>query len=322
MNPRILAFLAAISAAFPALAQQAPVADHHQHVFGPGVAGFFTQTGTREFKPVTAKDVIALLDTAGIRKAVILSSGYSFGSPRAKVDDEYDRVKAENDWVASQAAAYPGRLRAFCGFNPLKDYAVAEVRRCAAIPAASRGIKLHLGNADVQLDDPAQVEKVAQVFGAANAQKMAIVVHLRASLRNKRPYGAEQARTFLEKLLPHAPDVPVQIAHLAGTGPGFADPPAHAAIAFLADAVAKGDPRTKNLYFDVASIVDTNISPENAAFVAARIRQVGVDRVLYGTDAAIGDNLRPKESWAAFRRLPLTEDEFNRIAATVAPYLQ
>jgi uncharacterized protein len=47
---------------------------------------------------------------------------------------------------------------------------------------------------------------------------------------------------------------------------------------------------------------------------------VGVERVLYGTDAAAGDNLRPREGWAAFRRLPLTENEFKIIAANIAPY--
>jgi len=72
----------------------------------------------------------------------------------------------------------------------------------------------------------------------------------------------------------------------------------------------------------VASCVDLNISPANAALVAKRIRQIGVKRILYGSDAAAGDNLRPRESWAAFRRLPLTESEFKQIARNVTPYLR
>jgi hypothetical protein len=44
--------------------------------------------------------------------------------------------------------------------------------------------------------------------------------------------------------------------------------------------------------------------------------------VLYGTDSAQGDKLRPRESWAAFRRLPLTEGEFAQIAANVPPYFK
>jgi len=151
---------------------------------------------------------------------------------------------------------------------------------------------------------------------------MAIVVHLRASISRKRPYGAAQARIFLEQLLPLVPDVTVQVAHLAGTGPGYDDPPADSAMAVLAAAVEQRDPRTDRLWFDVASIVDRDISPANAALVVRRIRQVGVGRILYGTDAALGDNLRPRESWAAFRCLPLTKEEFQRIAGNVAPYLR
>jgi hypothetical protein len=53
-----------------------------------------------------------------------------------------------------------------------------------------------------------------------------------------------------------------------------------------------------------------------------RIRQVGAGRILYGSDAALGDNLRPREGWAAFRRLPLTESEFATISRNLAPYLR
>ena len=56
--------------------------------------------------------------------------------------------------------------------------------------------------------------------------------------------------------------------------------------------------------------------------VAKRIRQFGVKRILNDSDAAVGDNLGPRESWAAFRRLPLTESEFKQITKNVAPYLR
>jgi uncharacterized protein len=62
---------------------------------------------------------------------------------------------------------------------------------------------------------------------------MAIVVHLRASISRKRPYGVAQAKVFLEQVLPLAQDVVVQVAHLAGTGPGYGDPPADRAMGVL-----------------------------------------------------------------------------------------
>jgi predicted TIM-barrel fold metal-dependent hydrolase len=294
-----------------------PVADHHQHLFSPAVAGLLGGG----LRAIAARDVVALLDAAGIRRAVLLSVAYMYGSPARSVADEYAGVRAENDWTAAEAARYPDRLRAFWSVNPLREYALDELARCANTPELRHGIKLHFGNSDVQLDQPAQVEQLRRVFQEANARRMAIVVHLRASISRRRPYGAAQARVFLERQLPLVPDIPVQVAHLAASGPGYDDPPAQEAMAVLAGAVERGDPRTARLWFDVATVVDRAIAPAHAALVVRRIRQVGVARVLYGSDAAVGDNLRPREGWAAFRRLPLTADEVARVAANVAPYL-
>ena len=299
----------------------APRADHHQHLFSPEIAALLS-TDSNKFQTVTARDIVPLLDSAGIRRAVVLSIAYMYGSPARSVEDEYAKVRAENDWTAGQVARYPDRLVMFCGFNPLKDYALTELARCSKDPNLRRGIKLHFGNADVRLEDPGHITQLRRIFKAANDNRMPIAVHLRANISKKRPYGPVQARAFLAQVLPVAPDIPIQVAHLAGTGPGYEDPPADSVMAVLADAVETKDPRTRRLFFDVTSVVDRNISVANAALVAKRIRQVGVERVLYGTDAAVGDNLRPRESWAAFRGLPLTGTEFDRIARNEAPYLR
>ena len=300
--------------------QPAPVGDFHQHLFSDEtIALIGPESG---LKPLAATDLIPLLDAAGIKIAVLLSTAYMYGSPNRKVENEYARTRRENDWTAAQAAQYPERLVALCGIAPMRDYALEEIRRCAGHPGLKRGIKMHLGNSDVQLGNPAHVARLAEVFAAANAQRLAIVVHMRANIGKKRPYGALEARAFLEKVLPAAPDVAVQVAHMAGTGPGFEDPPAREVLAELAQAVERRHPATRNLWFDVASIADRDITPDAAALLAKRIRQVGVSRVLYGSDSAQGDNLRPAEAWAAFRRLPLTDSEFAQIARNVPPYFQ
>ncbi len=320
MNRPALPLVAFVLSAASAGGQVAPVADHHQHLFSPAIAALLA-SGSAGPQGITARDLVALLDSAGIQRALVLSVAYLYGSPAGTFADEYAKVRAENDWAAAQAAQYPERLRAFCSFNPLKEYALDELERCSRNPGLRHGIKLHFGNSDVQLDNPAHLEQLRRVFRAANDHRMAILVHLRASVSRKRPYGAAQARIFLDQLLPLAADVPVQVAHLAGTGPGYDDPPADSAMAVLADAVQNHDRRTRRLWFDVATIADLDISAANAALAAKRIRQVGVERVLYGSDAAAAGNLRPREGWAAFRRLPLTESEFERIARNEAPYL-
>jgi len=296
--------------------QLVPVVDHHQHLFSPAYV-----KRSPGIKSVTAQDVIELLDEAGIRRAVLLSTAFSYGSPGKEPKDEYAEVKAENDWTAAQAALFPKRLIAFCSFNPLKEYALDELERCANNPNLRRGIKLHFGNSDVQLEIPEHFEKLKIVFQAANRQRMAIVVHLRASISKKRTYGPEQARLFLE-LLSFAPDIPVQVAHLAGSGPGFVDFAAHSVLEVIADAVAKKDRRMRNLWFDAAS----NAHPDNPAEVSKllvkMIRRIGVERILYGTDGAAGNNLHPRESWEAFTKIGLTGKEIKKIAGNIAPYLR
>jgi predicted TIM-barrel fold metal-dependent hydrolase len=316
--PRL--FLCAALVCGAARAQNAPLADHHQHVFSDATIAL--AGAGAGLKPLGAKEVIALLDAAGIKQAVLLSTAYMFGSPQRELVDEYAQARRENDWTAAQAAQFPDRLVAFCGIAPLKDYAIEEIRRCAGKPGLKRGIKLHLGNSDVQLVLPAHQRRLAEVFAAANKEGMAIVVHMRASIRNKRPYGAPEARAFLDKVLPSAPDVPVQVAHLAGTGPGFEDPPSREVLATLAEAVERGHPATRKLWFDVASIAQNDTTREAAALLVKRLRQIGLNRILYGTDSAQGDNLRPREAWAAFRKLPLTEAEFGQVAENMAPYLR
>ena len=279
--------------------------------------------GPTSMQAISASDLIALLDAAGIRRAVVLALGYTWGSPNRTVENEYEKVKVENDWTGQQVSRFPDRLRAFCSFNPLRSYALEELARCAKDPQLRFGLKLHLGNSVVDYHNPEHIEQLRKVFRAANDQRMPIVIHMRSSYSRRLPYGATEGRIFLDSLLPSAPDVVVQVAHLAGGG-DYTDTAAAEALGVLADAVAKRDPRTKNLYVDVSGVVGPRlgIPVADAERLAKRIRQFGVERILYGSDGATGGNLPPREAWAAFRQLPLTDEEFRAIATNVAPYLR
>jgi hypothetical protein len=91
----------------------------------------------------------------------------------------------------------------------------------------------------------------------------------------------------------------------------------------FAEAVATGDLRTRNLYFDIATNVISRTSAEDAAFITARIRQIGVQRILYGSEMAIRGNATAEENWKAHRaKLTLTDPEFKTNADNVAPYMR
>jgi predicted TIM-barrel fold metal-dependent hydrolase len=319
MRPSLCTLLVLASTLPATLSAQTPVVDYHQHLFSPRAAALVT--GNPDSPGISARDVVALLDAADIRRALVLSVAYTWGkASRAPVDAEYEHVKAENDWTAQQVAQYPDRLRAFCSFNPLKPYALEELARCSRIPMLHNGLKLHFGNSDVDLGNPENVAQVRKVFAAANGRRMAIVVHMRTSIDNQRKYGADEATVFLNELLPAAPDVPVQIAHLAGAG-GYG-PATDSALSVFTDAIAGPDQPLRNAWFDVTGVVQPGMSPDELQQIAARIRQIGVERVLYGSDAAASPLMYPEAGWAEFRRLPLSEAEFGVIANNIAPHMR
>ena len=274
-----------------------------------------TFPGPRTQGTLDADTLVKELDDAGIQRAVVLSVAYWFGSAFRGIEAEQEHalVRAENDWVAAQVARHPGRLVSFCSVNPLKSYAKAEVARCKA-GGIHRGVKLHLGNSSVDLRKPEHARAVADVFAEANRNGLAIIVHLWTDPGFERD-GADHARAFLAHVMPHASDVTVQVAHM--TGGGRATQPA---LAVLADAIAAGDPRTRNLIFDIATLVDGE-TPEGLRQDAERMRQIGLDRIVFGSDTS-PPNPPANRAWAALHVLPLTEREFRRIANNVAPYLR
>lgn len=150
---------------------------------------------------------------------------------------------ADNDWTAAQVAQFPERLVGFSGVNPLKDYAIDKVARGAKNPNLRRGLKLHFGNSVVDYQNPAHIQQLRRVFHAANGHGMAIMVHMRVNTNQKFSYGRAEALIFLNELVAAAPDVTVQIGHLAGAG-GYEYPLIDAVLDLFAEAVAAGDPRT------------------------------------------------------------------------------
>lgn len=279
--------------------------DHHLHLLRSANAppkGF----------ALNAEELVRQMDDAGIRRGVVLSIAYQFGNPfRPGFPDEYKRVKAENDWTASQVALYPDRLVVFCGFNPLKEYALKEIDRCANHARLRRGLKLHFGNSDVELDKPGHVTQLQRVFAAANRHRMPIVVHIRPNIDHGRAWGAKQARTFLDRILPEAKDVVVQIAHLGSAG-RYEDEGVDQALDVFVDAIVAKDDRVKRLYFDLS----VNAWESKKETLQRQLRAIGMQRLLYGSDSP------PLAAWKVFRQLPLDEAELKQIEINVAPYLR
>ena len=305
----LLALMAACATARTAT-PPAPRVDYHQHLVSPA------------FEPIVklprrdARALLAELDAAGIEKAVVLSVGYSFADERKKLDDPDRLTRTENDWTSAQVSSSGGRLIGFCSANPLRQAALAELERCLSLPGM-KGIKQHFGNAGVSLRNPVHLARMIEVFRLAERLRVPVLVHMRA--RGGSNYGAEDARLFLDQVVASAPSIEIVVAHFGGSGPGY-DTQADEVMQVFGAAAERGDPHMRNLYFDVATIVADESTPADGALVATRIRQVGVQRVLYGSDLSPpGGSVRA--GWDIFRtRTPLTDTEVRTIAGNVTAF--
>ena len=282
----------------------APAVDYHQHLVSPA------------FAPVVGmpeRDGAALvreLDEAGIDRAVVLSVGYSFADERKGLSDPDRLTSEENDWTSAQVTANARRLIGFCSANPLRDAALQELERCLGLPGMA-GIKVHMGNSGVTLRDPAHLARMQQLFALAERRGVPVLVHMRA--RGGANFGPEDVWLLLAQVVPRAPHTEIVIAHLGFAGPGY--PPENDAImAAFGQAALRSDPNMRNIYFDVATNVTVETTSEEAALVARRLREVGIERVLYGSDLSPpGGSIRA--GWEIFRgKIPFTQAEFDELA--------
>ncbi|MFW6079274.1 MAG: amidohydrolase family protein, partial [Gemmatimonadota bacterium] len=267
-----------------------PAADHHMHVWNEegrdALVRLLGELRAGEPPAIPTFDgdqVAARLDSAGIDRGVLLSNAYLYGSPDVRFDDEYGQVRAQNDWVAGEAARHPDRLVAFFGVNPLADYAGTEVERCAEV-SACLGIKLHFANSDVDLHDPEHVRRLRSVFARADARGLAIAVHLRT---RREEFGEMEVEIFIDRVASAAPHVPIQVAHMGGSS-GFDAATQRLFMAFAAQLEAHPE-RTRNIIFDMALVpmlldagrggaaARERIETMNRRFAEA-VRTVGPDR--------------------------------------------
>ena len=276
---------------------------------------------------VVAEQLIAALDAAGIQKAVVLSGAAAIGGrwldiyhDTSTAAERHAMVRAENDWTVTQASLFGSRLLSFCSLNPLEPYALEELRRCAR--TGHRGLKLHFDESGVDLTQPEHIARARAVFALTNEMRLPVVVHV-GNNEGSADEAARRAMVFLERIATAAPDVTIQIAHLWG-GSDYSE----GALRAYANAVSSNHPATRHLWFDMAEaplIAEQTGDQRDAilADVAARIRQIGVARVLFGSDTSGKGHLSPSEAWAQFQKnVPLRQEEFAAIAGNVAPYVR
>jgi len=307
-----------------------PAVDHHMHIRSQSAVDVLAQfrgPDADTLSATNAADAIRLLDSAGVEKGSLLSLGYFFGMPDVSVENEYAEVRAENNYVANEAAKYPDRLYAFCSVNPLAKYAIEEVRRCAS-HGGFTGLKLHFGNSDVDLRDDGQVQQVRRIFQEADKLNLPVVVHMWTRDEN---YGKPDAEVFLNEVLATVPDLTIQIAHLGGAG--FYNATTDSVMDVFESAF-KTHPKVmdEDIVFDIGAAAanpklafeagDTTkaqaIQKRNR-MLAERIKKMGAKHFVFGSDWWARN---PADFVDVIRSLPLKEQQLRVLFANRAPYVE
>ena len=82
--------------------------------------------------------------------------------------------------------------------------------------------------------------------------------------------------------------------------------------------IARDDPATRHVLFDLAGVVTNETTQEEAAALVALMRSIGLARFVMGSDY---DFATPRATDALAReKLPLSAQEWRTVAQTCAPW--
>lgn len=312
----------------------APITDHHIHLGTPALADqieainkedptafqFLSKDIFTRPRPV---DALRILDEAGVKRAVVLSTAYMFvpSGPLPDPAKAFRSMREENRFIVRTALASRGRFIAFVAINPFAANAHDEFTYWKGKPGVG-GIKLHLGGAGFHASNPEQVAILARFFARARNAHLPLLVHLRGG----GAFPKSEVETFIDKVLSQAGDLSVQIAH--GGGYAGADPATIDSLTAFGDAIARRAPGTKNLVFDISGVVlpeDTakalGSSDAQLKIFVELMRKIGLDRFVIGSDWPALGRIAPY--YALMRqKLPLTDAEWARLCRNEAPYLR
>jgi predicted TIM-barrel fold metal-dependent hydrolase len=288
-------------------------ADHHIHLASADLCKLVGECLPSNHPPaVYASDAVRALDEAHVSKGVILSCAYLYGLPSLHLTPREiaEGTRRENEFTAAEVAKYPARLVGFLSVNPLQDSALDEIRHWQGSRKLV-GLKLHFTASAVHIRNTTERRKVALVLAEAATGHMPIVIHLGGG-----KVDASDAELFIQDVLPSAGDSWVQIAH-AGGGLPLHDGNHVDVLRTFADHIARNDPATRHVLFDLSYVPAPGESREDTVALTQEIRRIGIQRFLFGSDFNV---LTPNQEIGYLGRLGLKKDEWQALRQNCAPW--
>jgi len=240
------------------------IVDFHTHLFSPQVKKnrdeyieadpcFALLYSDPKAKLVTAEELIASMDEAGVDVSVILNIGWT----------RHEMCVESNDYILEVVARYPKRLVGFCAVKLESPQAAREIERCA-----KSGIK-GVGELrpDVQLLDPGNKQIMEPVIKVMREHNLILLTHASEPVGHHYPGKGTITPDILYSFITSFPDLPLVCAHWGG---GF---PFYALMPEVKEAM-------DNVFFDTAA------SPflYSHKIYSQVIQLIGADKILFGSD--------------------------------------
>jgi len=243
----------------------------------PCFASLYSQP---EAKIVTAEELIASMDEAGIDLSVVLNAGWV----------SHELCVKTNDYILDSISRYPTRLVGFCAIQPRAgDAAIAEVERCAK--AGAKGIgELR---SDVQGFDLTDKVTMGPIIDAALKHDLIFLTHSSEPVGHDYPGKGSITPDILYSVIMAFPRLKLVCAHWGGGVPFYALMPE------VAEAL-------DNVFFDTAATVFL-YKPEIFEQVS---RIIGSDKILFGTDYPL---MHQNRVLAQIQSTQLTEEDKAKI---------
>ncbi len=197
----------------------------------------------------------------------------------------------------------PDRLIGFCGINPLFPDALAEIDRCLALPGMV-GIKLHLETSGVDMTIEADVMALSAVFDAVAAHDAPVLMHV-ADAGGLPLTGMAFAN--LAAVLESHPTVRVAHAHCAGNTDD------DTIEMWLRLGHSGYNPETSFVDISACLAFYRTAPLAQRELIVWRLRQWGIDHVLFGSDYFAFGGDTPLETLDILTDYPFTQEEIDTI---------
>jgi predicted TIM-barrel fold metal-dependent hydrolase len=244
--------------------------DAHVHVHTQDVEDDMEFSGGR---------ALLAVDSIGLNRAIILSNSYS-------INVSLEWAIKQNDFIFHETMKNPKHLSGACAINPLKSWAVSEMKRCRKL--GLKILKLHTMASGMDLKIQKDLLALNQILNEAQRLEFTVLIHGYLP-KIKRGNEAEILLRELEKF----PQLKIIIGHLLGNEYALLETFKHS-----------------HYWVEVSATPIIIRDQSEKLRLVASMRKVGIKKFIFGSDWPV---FHPAETLKALQGLSLSDEELDAI---------